>query len=107
MICVEVKNACENHALLPQMPDAEKLKRLQALLGIARLPACTFLTFLLLVTLAPGGYGGSNSSSCTVTPASGNKRRRVSAEQAACVPPTVQRAIALMEAVVSDIATNT
>lgn len=83
-----------------QDPDPEQLRRLQALLGLGRLPPRTFLSFLLLVTLGPRHRGGSSRSA---TMAGGAKRRRVATEQAAAVPSTVQRAIALADARLSEV----
>jgi hypothetical protein len=86
-----------------QDPDADQLRRLQALLGLGRLPPRTFLSFLLLVTLGPGDRGGGSRAARV---AGGAKRRRVSAEQPAAVPTTVQRAIALADARLSEVAAD-
>ena len=86
-----------------QDPDGDQLRRLQALLGLGRLPPRTFLSFLLLVTLGPRHRGGSSRAA---TVAGGAKRRRVSADQPAAVPSTVQRAIALADARFSKVAAD-
>jgi hypothetical protein len=85
-----------------QDPDGDQLRRLQALLGLGRLPPRTFLSFLLLVTLGPGDHGRSSRSKV----ADGPKRRRVSTDQAAAVPLTVQRAVALTDARLSNAAAD-
>ena len=88
---------------LMQQPDADQLRRLQALLGVGHLPPRTFLSFLLLVTLAPGdGSAGSR----TATVAGGAKRRRIRVEQATALPALVQRAIALTDARLSQVAAD-
>lgn len=88
-----------------QAPDADQLQRLQALLGVAGLPPRTFLSFLLLVTLAPGSSSGGSSGNSNVAGGhtGGAKRRRLdAAPQAPGVSPTVQRAIQMAESVMSE-----
>ena len=87
-----------------QDPNGDQLRRLQALLGLGRLPPRTFLSFLLLVTLGPGNRGRGGIRAAAV--AGGAKRRRVATEQAAAVPSTVQRAIALADARLSEVAAD-
>ena len=98
--CPQV-SAISSWPLQVQAADGDQLRRLQALLGLGRLPPRTFLSFLLLVTLGPGDRGGGRRAT---TAAGGAKRRRVATEQPAAVPSTVQRAIALTDATLSKVA---
>lgn len=68
-----------------QAPCADQLARLQALLGLAQLPGRTFLSFLLLVGLAPhsgGAVGDGGDGGSAARPADA-KRRRVATDAAA------------------------
>lgn len=61
-----------------QAPCADLLARLQALLGLGQLPGRVFLSFLLLVALAP--HSSSNGGAAKPADA---KRRRLSTNAAA------------------------